>query len=210
MKPDERVRRLVQSGAVDAAEGERLLAAIAREPARGGWWLLLDPFERFGGGVAAAVGLAIAIASLFASLLNLHFDGFLDAHVSPNTFAAAAREQVAAWLIPALCFWGYARAMSPGVRLIDFFGMVGLARAPLLVTSVPIALLMRDVTHVGERSPRMLAVYLFALVSLGWTLTLLYRGFRNASGLAGVKLVAGFVGTAFAAEVLSKLFLSLF
>ena len=56
MTPAERVRRLVESGSVAPDEGARLLAAMSEAPARSRLWLLVDPFERFGGGTAAIAG----------------------------------------------------------------------------------------------------------------------------------------------------------
>ena len=85
MTPVERVRSLVQAGKVAPEEGERLIAALAQQPRRSPVWLLINPFDRFGGGVAATLGVLVCVLSLWTTRLGLHFDGFLDLHASRRT-----------------------------------------------------------------------------------------------------------------------------
>jgi hypothetical protein len=211
--PADRVRRLVASGDVGPEEGARLLSALQEVKQRSPLATLLDPFERFGGGVAAVAGLALALAGFGVSRLGVRFDGFLDMHVSRTvvpSLQVALVDQLASWLVPALCFWAYARVLSRSVRLVDFVGMVGLARVPVVVSAVLNVLLLRMVTVDASRfTPGLLLVAVVGLVFLALHLTLLYRGFKNASGLSGAKLVGGFIGVGLAAEVLSKLVLFL-
>lgn len=213
MTPAERVRRLMESGSVAPEEGARLLAAMSEAPARSRLWLLVDPFERFGGGTAAIVGVIISVASIAVSRLGVRFDGLLDLHVdraAVPSLRVALTNQLAGWLFPALCFWAYARLFSRHVRLLDFVGVAGLARLPLLIGAVVMLPLMP--AHVGvspELTPALLAVALFGLVFVVANVTLLYRGFKNASGLAGAKLVGGFIGLLVGVEALSKLLLFL-
>jgi hypothetical protein len=212
--PADRVRRLVASGDVGAEEGARLLAALQGAKPRSRLATLLDPFERFGGGVAAAAGVALALAGVAISQLGIRFDGFLDVHVSRTTVPSlrvALVDQLVAWLVPAVCFWAYARVFSRGVRLVDFVGMVGLARVPVVVSALITVVLVRNIAVDPSRlGPGVLLVAFVGLVFLALYLTLLYRGFKNASGLSGSKLVGGFVGVCLAAEVVSKLVLFLF
>ena len=48
----------------------------------------------------------------------------------------------------------------------------------------------------------------FATLCLVWSLTLLVRGFRNASGLRGATLIAGLIGLVLLSEILSKVALA--
>jgi len=212
MNPVERVRRLVEAGTVAPEEGERLVAAMDRAPGRSPLWLLVNPFDRFGGGVAAAAGVVVGALGIGATRLGAHFDGFLDLHVSRahvSPIRVALVEQVAAWLLPAALFWAYARVFARHVRVVDFVGMIGLARLPLVLAAFPVALLVPDVHALPiALTPALLAVVLIVLVSLGWYVTLLYQGFKNASGLRGGKLVGGLVAMIVAAEVASKLLLA--
>jgi hypothetical protein len=212
MTPRARIERLVQAGTVAPEEGERLMAAIAAEPARSPLLLLIDPFDRFGGGVAAAVGLVVSTLSLAASRLGLRFDGFLDLHVARGrapSLQVALLDQLVAWILPAACFWIYARLASRHVRWIDFVGMVGLARLPMLLGGVPIALLSQTLSQITIMTPRFTpalgGIAAIALGSVAWFITLLYQGFKNASGLQGPKLVGGFVAIVIVAETISKI-----
>ncbi|MBN9161703.1 MAG: hypothetical protein BGO98_38880 [Myxococcales bacterium 68-20] len=211
MTPSERVRRLVESGSVAPDEGARLLAAMSEAPARSRLWLLVDPFERFGGGTAAITGALISVLGLAVSRLGVRFDGFLDLHVDRSAVPSlhvALCDQLVAWLLPAVCFWAYARLFTRHVRLVDFVGMTGLARLPTLVSALVLVPLMpAPLPMPPEVTPALLAVALVAVVFGVANVTLLYFGFKNASGLTGVKLVGGFIGLLIGVEALSKVVL---
>lgn len=210
MTPSERVRRLIASGAVAPDEGERLLAAMHDAPRPSRLAMLVNPFDRFGGEAAAALGALVSVASIaVARLFGVRFDGLLDLHfnaAAPPTLRVAMIDQLAGWLVPALCFWAYARAWSKHVRLVDFVGMAGLARLPLLVGAlVMFPLVPPTLPDPPQPTPALLAVALLAMIFVVANVTWLYQGFKNASGLAGKKLVVGFIGLVLGVEALSKL-----
>lgn len=211
MTPAERVRRLVEAGTVAPEEGERLLSAMSNAPKRSALATLVNPFERFGGGVAVVLGAVVSALSVAVTRLGVRFDGFLDMHVQRAVVApihVSLLEQLAAWILPAMVFWAFARAFTKHARLVDFIGMVGLARLPVflsalaglaLVPAVPV-----DPTSI-KLTPGLLVLAAVAIVLLAANITLLYQGFKNASGLTGPKLVGGFIALLFGAEALSKL-----
>jgi hypothetical protein len=163
MTPVERVHRLVQAGTVAPEEGERLLSAMTREAVGSPAWILVNPFDRFGGGVAAAIGAVVGALSVWVTRLGIRFDGFLDLHFAHARVApvrVSLIEQLAGWVLPALLFWAYARA-------------------------------------VARHS------------CVAWNITLLYQGFKNASGLRGPTLVGGLSAMVVVAEVASKIVLAL-
>jgi Yip1 domain len=211
MTPAARIRHLVEAGRVSRDEGERLVAALGPAPTtRSLRSLAINPFDRFGGGTALVAGLGIGGASLLATRLGAHFDGFMDMHASNGTAApigASLLEQAASWLLPALLFWGYARAMNPHVRLVDFVGFVGLARLPLLIDAL-FVIAVGPVMPPGppHLTPILVLVALVSLPLLAWCGTLLFTGFRNASGLprGSGKLIGGFAGLLVVSEVVSK------
>jgi hypothetical protein len=212
MTPAERVRRLVESGSVAPDEGERLLAAMREaSTGKGRLALLLDPFERFGGGTAAAAGVVICLASLAASRLGARFDGLLDLHFAHEAvpLRIALLDQLAGWLLPAFGFWGYARLLSRHVRLLDFIGMAGLARLPILIAALAMYPIIASTGMPDPQkvtlTPSLLAVAVIGVACLVANVALLYKGFKNASGLAGMKLVGGFVGLVLVLEALSKI-----
>jgi hypothetical protein len=212
MTPAERIRGLIEAGSVGPQEGERLLAAVAREPVRSPAWALINPFDRFGGGVAALFGLVVSGLSIGSARLGVRFDGFLDLHVGPRgpvPLTVAILDQVVAWTLPAACFWAYARVVARHVRLVDFLGMVGLARLPLLLASVPVALLSPPRPSIPPKlTPALAGIVVIALACVVWNITLLYQGFKNASGLRGPKLVGGFIAIVVLAEAMSKVVLA--
>jgi hypothetical protein len=122
------------------------------------------------------------------------------------TIGVALFDQLVAWLLPAAVFFAYARVFSRHARIVDFIGMVGLARVPVLLSSLVTGLLLRDaVADPFRMTPGLLLVAASGLLFLGLHITLLYTGFKNASGLTGARLVGGFIGMCITAEVLSKL-----
>ncbi|MBC8069156.1 MAG: hypothetical protein IAG13_12550 [Deltaproteobacteria bacterium] len=169
--------------------------------------MLVDPFERFGGGTAVVFGAVISIASIAASRLGIRFDGFLDFHVSPSHTPAlwtSVADQLVGWLLPAACFWAYARVLNRHVRAIDFLGMAGLARLPILIGALAtFPLTPPSLPIPTELTTRMLVVLPIALACGAANITLLYKGFKNAAGLTGTRLVGGFVGLVVFVEVLS-------
>ena len=210
MTPEERVHRLVKEGSVAADEGERLLAAMKQASARSLLAQLFNPFERFGGGTAAVIGAIVSIASLGVSRLGVRFDGLLDLHFTSAVppLRTSIAEQIACWIVPALCFWGYARTQSRHVRLIDFVGSIGLARLPLMLAGL--VLFPLAPSHISIPPKPTFALLALVFLTLGFVaanITLLYNGFKNSSGLKGTKLVAGFVGLLIVGEALSKVVL---
>lgn len=208
MTPDERVRQLVDAGNVAPEEGARLLVAMGRGRPRSLARMVVDPFERFGGGKAALAGVLIAAACVGVARFGVRFDGFFDMHVGRTapSVTVALVDQLVSWPLPAALFFLYARAFSRHVRLLDFVGMVGLARLPVLLGSLAIGVFLRDMAiDPFKMTPSLLLVMALGLVFLGLQITLLYTGFKNASGFTGARLVGGFIGMCIAAEVASKL-----
>lgn len=210
MTPVERVERLVAAGNIAPEEGARLLAAMSNAPKRSAFYWLLNPFERFGGGVAAGAGALISALSIAASRLGIRFDGLLDMHIvrpSVPKLQVAVADQIVGWLFPALCFWAVARMLTRHVRLLDFVGMVGLARLPLLLCALAVVGLPQPSATSVRLTPALLVIATLAIVALVTNITLLYQGFKNASGLRGARLVGSFIATVIVTELLSKLVL---
>lgn len=207
MTPNERVQRLVQAGTITHDDGVRLLTAMGPKRPLTTLEILFDPFERFGGGTAAAIGLLTAAASLISIPLKIRYDGFLDLHTGPATsLRLALSEQFVVWILPAILFYTYARLVKSPGRIIDYLGMVGLSRIPYLLATALLGLFPSGET---PRGAALVAIAAIALTALGWTITLLYKGFKNASGLTGAKLVAGFIATMVVCEAMSKTVLGL-
>lgn len=215
LTPAKRIENLVRSGSIDAAEAHRLLGAMGEEsaPPRTLLRLFTHPFERLGGEVTTAVGLVVAALSASVAHLGIRYDGALDVHLVHHEVGlrTALVDQLVGWVLPSLVLFAYARALSPGRRLRDFTGAVGVARLPLLLMA-PFLLVTAPATPIDPVHPP-LRVLVVALLSLGFVVpffVLLYRGFANASGLRDRrKLWGGFVAMVLVAEVLSKIVLAI-
>ncbi len=206
MTPADRVRKLVVEKRIGAEEGQRLLASLERAP---GAIARLDPFVRLGGGIAAVIGVVGVVASLGVARLGVRFDGALDMHVHAAqipTLRTALVDQGVAFVLPALAFWAYARSQSTHVRLVDFLGMIGLSRVPVIIGALPIVALAPPFDASAlHLTPALVVVAFLSFMIVGSNITLLFFGFRNASGLTGKKLGIGFAAVLVATEILSKI-----
>jgi hypothetical protein len=207
--PEERVEALRRAGVVAPGQADTLLGALGSTP-QPRWMILVDPFARHGGGRAAAFGVAVALAGIAASRLGIRFDGFLDvhlAHTSPS-WGLAVADQLVAFPLGALILWICTRIAGGRGRLVDDLGVVGVARLPTVLTGLAVW-----ATTAGSSGPlaglRLFSLVVPALLGLGWTLTLLYTGHANASGLRGPRLGLSLFAALVAAEVVSKVALSL-
>ena len=214
--PSERIHDLVQKGALPAEQGETLLDALKKEPARKSpvW---LDPLERFGGERLALAGAAAVLLGAALRWFGVAFDGFLDAHyaAAPPRWALVAVEAAVAWPLGALLFWVISLVAARQGRLIDFLGVVGVARIPALVMGVVMAIAALlsppGITpdHPPQLTGRLIAIAVIACICLPWRIGMLYKGFSTASGLRGARSVLAFMVGILMAEFGSKMVLSM-
>jgi len=88
--------------------------------------------------------------------------------------------------------------------LLQLHGITDSADADFTITSQ--ASLIAANTSVDHTLTILLGgIAAIALGSVAWFITLLYQGFKNASGLQGPKLVGGFVAIVIVAETISKI-----
>ncbi|MFO0678035.1 MAG: YIP1 family protein [Polyangiaceae bacterium] len=207
--PEGRIQSLVEAGKVSTEEGDRLVRALGTGGS--GASRFLDPFERHGGGAAAAAGLALVALGTLTSFARVRFDGFLDMHVVHGDVAyrTAIVDGAVAWILPALVFFAAAKVIRAHGRLLDFLGVAGLSRAPLVLAALPLAALVRGIDLGGARGGFAAVVLaVVALAAVAWNLTWLYRGFKNATGARGTKLVVTFAVALVVAETLTKIVLA--
>jgi hypothetical protein len=208
---EERIKDLARKNAIDPAEAERLLAAIrpVPVPSRRAW----NPFERWSATVASIVGLLASLVGFaISTLLGFRYDGAFDLHASkaPVSTTTALVDQLVAFPVTALVFWGVGYIVTRKVRLIDVIGTVGLARTPLVLLSLPLALLAPRLSPPGA-TPSVLvyALILVAVIGTALQVSLLVFGYRTATGLRGPRLTLSFVGALIVAEIVTKLLLDL-
>jgi hypothetical protein len=208
--PEERIREIARAQSIDAAEAERLLAAVRPAPVKPGLGLR-NPFDRWSGEITSLVGLVVAAAGIATSRLGVRYDGALDLHVVRGSvpIATALVDQLVAVLVTALVLWGAARLVSRA-RFVDVLGAVGLARTPSVLIAVPLALLVPHMPPDPTKpTPVVLLIALVGLVGIVLQITLLVLGFRTATGTRGSRLAASVVAGLVAAELVTKVVLFL-
>jgi hypothetical protein len=203
-KSAERVRALVASGALSQDEGDKLIAAMGPSSPPSFATLLINPFERFGGEAAAAVGVVIAVLSAFVGLLRVRYDGFLDLHAVEATpsLTTCVVDQLAAFVLPSLLAWAVARVAGSRPRIVDLVGSVGLSRAPYLLAGL-VAGLLPPGPKGAPHGPSLWIVVTVAIAAIAWSLTLHFQGFRNATGLAAKRGTVAFIVFVVASEIAS-------
>lgn len=207
----EKVLELVASGKVTAAEGDELLKALG-PPGVSRWRKLVNPFEAMPLSLGLALGVAGVLAALALTTLKVHFDGALDVHFGADApvLAQALLEQAVVWPGVALVLWACAWALARQSRFVDFLSVVAVARLPLIVTGLAVGFLGPYLpTAVGAEPSQVAVAPLLLLVvvtlpAIVISFTWFYQGFRNASGLRGVKAAVAFTLSIIAAEILSK------
>lgn len=210
----EQILTMVSSGKITAAEGDELLKA-ASAPKRSAYRLLLNPFEYVSSMTGLAIGVAVVVAGFALSRLGVRFDGALDVHPLPTVPSVrdAVLDQLVAWPLTAGIAWLVSLLLARKGRFVDFLGMVGIARIPLLAMGLVAALtqdhMPTSAADASSVSPLFVMILLaVALPALTWNLVLFFQGFRTASGTQGAKAVIGFIAAVVLAEVVSKVFLA--
>jgi hypothetical protein len=175
--------------------------------------VIFRPFDRLSTGASLAVAAGGGfVALLVAWGLDVRFDGVLDAHLASRVDLLQALVDLAvAWPLLAAAMWLGGRSLRSRGRLVDYLGAVGLARWPLVLSALILALLIdrpaRDALAAMQLpSPGILLLLVLVTIPLVvWFVALLYQGYRTASGLRGGRLVASFIVVLVVAEVVSKL-----
>jgi hypothetical protein len=205
--PEERIRELARKSAIAPADAERLLAAVRTEPVAKASW---NPYDRWSAERCIAIGVACAVVGIALSRLGFRYDGFLDQNYTrhgPSLFASVV-DQLAAFPFGALVFWAAARIVARRARFVDLLGVVGLARLPATVFSIPLAVIgPKNVA--GDHMTVLGGVALvIAVVGLGLQITALVVGFRTSTGVAGARFTLSLLGALLVAELGSKVIVS--
>jgi hypothetical protein len=210
--PEAKVEELVASGRISGAEAEKLRRALHRAAPPRWTRLLWSPFDRLPLPVALGIGAASLAVQALLSRFGVRFDGAFDVHVGAAVPAwrTVAVELVLAWPLTALVVWLACLAFSRKTRFVDAVVAIGVARAPLSLTGVMVAVLpLRPAADAApaDVSPLQLAMALLVLPLVIWCLVVVFQGIKTATGLLGARLGAAWGLGLVAAEVVSKVVL---
>lgn len=212
----ERILESVARGELSPDQADALLGSLSR-PRVPFWKWLFSPLELVSTRAALIASSLVAGAALVLSRFAIRFDGALDTHLHGGAVPppVAAWDLLVSWPLVALVFWATSRLIAKQGRYVDFLNAVGLARAPLIVSAVALTFFADVMPRTPEQAlepGRLVSTVVFALgfavPMLIWFITLLVTGFREASGLRGIRLALSFLGSLLVAEVLSKVVLA--
>lgn len=189
--------------------------------------ILFNPFERYSETQLLIFGVAAAILSTYLSyVFNARFDGALDMHLVKNiTLKQAITDNIIniASLFATLYAIGF--LINKKTRPIDILNTVLVARSIYCI--MPFTHFAADTLEefavktakINPLDPAPIAftateiiiisiVALFGIITLIWTVTLLYNGFKTATNLKTIKHKVLFATAIILAEVLSILFIA--
>jgi hypothetical protein len=174
---------------------------------------LFNPFLFWGGEKLFLIGCTIVLLHIpMAMLFNIRFGGVLDMHVGMNTPAlyVILTDIIIAWVVMFLFLYAAARLFGTLVRMIDVAGAVGVARLPLLFSSIPVYFTAPELEFPeevlalqGSELWWLIAGGILSLPLFIWFIVLLFNAYKVNSNLKGWKLGASFAGAVILAEILS-------
>jgi hypothetical protein len=212
---EERVAGLLADARITKEQARELLEARDVEH-RGKWWdWVLNPMSRLPSVAVLLISMACVSLGAVVSRAGIRFDGALDVHIVAThvTWATALADALVSWPLPALVFWAVARSFKSRARYVDCLAAVGLGRPVALVIGAA-GVLLADPSAMARVEPGKigLKLVLLALISLPlvvWMVALMVFGFREASGMRGMRLAVASVIAIVVAEVTSKIALAM-
>ena len=171
---------------------------------------LYNPFTQIAGLPSFIIGVAgFFLTTYMAFKTGTHFNGLLNIDFARDSdYWVFLTENLTGWLFISvfLHLSGFILSKSK-IRAIDTFGTALLSRIPLVLTPFIriIPMFQSFVIHSWE----MYFVIGFYLISMIWTIILLFNAFRISCNLKNERLLISFFVSLILAEVCTKLFLKL-
>jgi hypothetical protein len=173
-------------------------------------YLLYNPFMRITGIKSFFIGfLGLLLTTYLAYKTGTHFNGLLNINFAKDSdYWIYLVENSSHWIILSILLLASGLILSKSkIRVIDIFGTALFSRIPLLI--VP---LIRTIpvfqSFVAQSSTMYLLIGIF-LISLIWTILLLFNAFKVSCNLKNEKLIVSFIACLILSEVLTKIFLYL-
>lgn len=171
---------------------------------------LYNPFAQIAGWLSFIIGIVgFLLTTYLAFKTGTHFSGLLNIDFARDSdYWVFLTENLSGWLFIAIFLHLSGLILSKSkIRAIDTFGTALLSRIPLVLTPLirTIPMFQSFVIHSWE----MYFVTGFYLVSMIWTIILLYNAFRISCNLRNERLIVSFIISLILSEVCTKLFLKL-
>ena len=169
---------------------------------------LFNPFLVIAGLKSLLIGLlGLFLTSYFAYKTGTHFNGLLQINFAKDSdFWVYLVENSSQWIILSILLFAAGLILSRSkIRAIDIFGTTLFSRIPLLITP-----LIRTIPIFQSFVPQSAANYLIGgicLISLIWTIVLLFNAFKLSCNLKNEKLIVSFIVSIILSEVITNIFL---
>jgi hypothetical protein len=172
--------------------------------------LLFNPFNRIAGLKSLFLGLiGFAITTLLAFKTGTHFYGLLKIDFARDSdYWFFLTENLSNWIFMStfMSISGLMLSKSK-IRLIDIIGTTLLSRIPLIIT--PLFRLLPVFQSFVSQSWEMYCVFGIYIVSLIWTIFLLFHAFRISCNLKNERLIISFAASIILSDICTNIVIQL-
>ena len=166
---------------------------------------LTDPYVFIKGFEALALGLILLLGTgCFGYLSGVIFNGVLDMHFQKAIpFKLHMAEQLLDWSITVLVYYSLGHILSNSqIKILDIGGSMALARFPMFIASFLALFIHPHLPLINQLGP-ILFYAAASLVTILWTIKLMYNAFTISCNVAGMTAVGGFIVALIVSEILS-------
>ena len=167
---------------------------------------IFNPFVQIAGFKSLLIGVSGLILTTFTAFkTGTHFNGLLNIDFAKDSgFWVYLLENCSQWIILSIFFYLAGLLLSKSrVRLIDILGTTLFSRIPLVIT--PLVRTIPVFQSFAFGSATMYSIIGIYLISLVWTIVLLFNAFKVSGNLKSVQLIVSFIASMVLTEVLTKI-----
>lgn len=171
---------------------------------------LTNPYSRIAGFKSLLAGLIGLLLLSFASFKSgTHFYGLSNIDFAKDSrFVFYIFEHLISWIVFAVLAFFFGLSLSKShVRAIDFLGTSLLARIPLIIA--PMLRFIPSFQSFVFQSLEMYFIIGIYLLSLIWTIALLFNGYKVSSNLKNNRLIVSFVIGLVVSEIITRIGINL-
>jgi hypothetical protein len=172
---------------------------------------IFNPFVQIAGLKSLCIGLSVLFVTSYISYkTGTHFYGLVNIDFAKDSdFWIYLVEISSHWIILSILFYLAGSILSKSkLRAIDIFGTTLFARIPLVIA--PLIRIIPVFRSFAFQSASMYLIIAIYMVSLIWTVVLLFNAFKISCNLKNEILIVSFIVSIILSEVLTKLLLFIF
>jgi hypothetical protein len=169
-----------------------------------------NPFNQIAGIKSLNFGLVgLLIVTYLAYKTGTHFNGLLNIDLAKDSdYWVFITESFSNWVLISASMYISGLILSKSkLRVIDILGTTLLSRIPLIIT--PLVRIIPLFQSFVILSWQMYFIYGFYLISLVWTIILLFNAYKISCNLKDEKLIISFIICMILSEICTKLIIKL-